>query len=154
MNRFCNACNIKKDENNYLNVRTVCKSCYNNNKRKNNKNKTIIQNQQSKIGNTIHEKPIIKNDFENKPENESCHRHLVIGRSGCGKTYLINYILLQKQDPILIITKSVNQYPKIKAEASDEFQPLENYENRTVKFDDVAIKTRKQYCSIFYKRTS
>ena len=124
------------------------------NKRKNNNNNTIPQIQQSKIDNTIHEKPLIKSDLENKLENETCHRHLIIGRSGCGKTYLINYILLQKQDPSFIITKSLNQYPNIKAEASDAFQHLENCENSTVNFDDVAIKTRKQYCSIFYKRTS
>ena len=35
MNRKCSACNIKIDENNYLKHKTVCKSCYNKNRRKN-----------------------------------------------------------------------------------------------------------------------
>ena len=38
MNRNCSVCNIKIDENNYLKDRTVCKSGYNKNRRKNNKN--------------------------------------------------------------------------------------------------------------------
>ena len=59
MNRICNACNIKIDENNYLKDRTVCKSCYNKNRRKNKNNNTLIQNQQPKVDNTIHKKPII-----------------------------------------------------------------------------------------------
>ena len=41
----------------------------------------------------------------------------------------MNYILLQKQEPIFTITKSLYQYPNIKAQTSDEIQPLENYEN-------------------------
>ena len=35
MNRNGSICNIKIDENNYLNHKTVCKSCYNKNRRKN-----------------------------------------------------------------------------------------------------------------------
>ena len=46
MNRICNTCNIEIDEKNYLKDRTVCKSCYNKNRRKNN-NDTIINNQKS-----------------------------------------------------------------------------------------------------------
>ena len=33
------------------------------------------------------------------------NRTLVIGFSNCGKTYLMNHILHQKQEPIFIITK-------------------------------------------------
>ena len=36
MNRNCSACNIIIDINNYKKDRTVCKSCYNINKRKSN----------------------------------------------------------------------------------------------------------------------
>ena len=36
MNQNCSACNIIIDINNYKKDRTVCKSCYNKNKRKNN----------------------------------------------------------------------------------------------------------------------
>ena len=39
------ACNIKIDSKNYLKDRTVCKSCYNKNRRKNYKNNTLIQNE-------------------------------------------------------------------------------------------------------------
>ena len=59
MNRFCNKCNIEKDEINYLKKTTVCKSCYNRNRRRNN-NHTLIQNQQRKIDKTIQRKLIIK----------------------------------------------------------------------------------------------
>ena len=48
MNRTCSTCKIEIDENNYLKDRTVCKNCYNKNRRKKNNN-TLIQNQQSKI---------------------------------------------------------------------------------------------------------
>ena len=41
----------------------------------------------------------------------------------------MDHILFQKQEPIFIITKSLNQYPKIKAQTSDEIQLLNEYEN-------------------------
>ena len=63
--------------------------------------------------------------FNNGNTNKN-NRTLIIGFSNCGETYLMNYIPLQKQEPIYI-TKSLNQYPNIKAETSDEIQPLENY---------------------------
>ena len=47
MNRICKTCNVEIDENNYLKDRTVCKGCYNKNRRKNNNN-TLIQNQNQK----------------------------------------------------------------------------------------------------------
>ena len=60
-----------------------------------------------------------------------------MGVYNCGESYLMNHILLQKQEPIFITTKSVNQYPNIKAQTSDEIQPLNGYENSTVVFDDM-----------------
>ena len=56
MDRNCNTCNIEIDENNYLKNRTVCKSCYNKNRRKNNKN-GLIQYQQAKINQNIDNNP-------------------------------------------------------------------------------------------------
>ena len=50
MNRNCSACNIKIDINNYKKDRTVCISCYSENKRKNNNNRNLAQNQQPEIG--------------------------------------------------------------------------------------------------------
>ena len=64
------------------------------------------------------------------------NRTLIIGFSNCGKTYLMNYILLPKQEPIFMITKSLNQYPNIKAQTSEEIQPLNEYKNSTVVFVD------------------
>ena len=45
---------------------------------------------------------------------DNSNRNLKTGFSNCGITYLRNYILLQKQKPSFIITKSQNQYPKVK----------------------------------------
>ena len=47
----------------------------------------------------------------------------------------MKYILLQKHEPIFIITKKLNQYPKIEAQTSDEIQALENSENSTIVFN-------------------
>ena len=44
-----------------------------------------------------------------------------------------------KQGPIYIKTKSLNQYPNIEAQPSDEIQPLESYENSTVVFDNMLL---------------
>ena len=48
------------------------------------------------------------------------NRTLVIGFSNCGKPYLRNHFVHQKQGPILLNTKSLNQYPIIKFQISDE----------------------------------
>ena len=115
----CTACNIKLDKNNYLKDRLVCKRCYNNIRRKDNKN-TLFENQQPKT------------DIVNNNNNRS----LIIGFPSCGKTYLMNHILHQKQKPFTI-KKSPYEYLNIKAQTSDEIQPLRNYENSIVVFDDM-----------------
>ena len=89
MNRNCNTCK-KIDENKYLKDRTVCKTCYSMNRRKN-------KFQQPKLKNTIHKKPIIKNNFQNK----TCHRQFIIGNLGYGISYLLNYNLLKIKDQSL-----------------------------------------------------
>ena len=55
----------------------------------------------------------------------------------------MNHILFQKQEPIFIITKSLNQYPKIKAQTSDEIQPLNEYEKSVVVFDDMVLSKQE-----------
>ena len=120
MNRICNAGNTKIDEKNYLKGKTVCKNRHNKNRRKSNDN-TLMQNQQPKI---------------EKVNNNKNIRTLIIGFSNCVKIYLMNNVLLRKQEPIYIFTKALNQNFSIKAQTSDEMQPLENYENSTVAFDD------------------
>ena len=42
----------------------------------------------------------------------------------------MNYVLICKQEPVFIFTKSLNQNPNI--ETSDETQSIEKYENSTV----------------------
>ena len=51
------------------------------------------------------------------------NRTLTIGFSNCVQNYLMNRILLRKQDPFFKITKSLSQYPNIKAQTSEEIQP-------------------------------
>ena len=51
----------------------------------------------------------------------------------------MNHFLLRKQEPFFIITKSINQYPNIKAQTSDEIQPLEIYENSVAVFDEMLL---------------
>ena len=123
-----------KKKNNYVKDRTVCKSCFNTNRRKNNnntifQNELCISNQHSKI--------------ENVNNN---NKVLFIGISKCGRTYLVNYFPIQKQERIFIITQSLNQYYNIKTQISDEIQPLGDYGNSIVVFDVVHLyKQEKHY---------
>ena len=55
----------------------------------------------------------------------------------------MNHILLKKQEPIFIITKSLNQYPNINAQTSDKIEPIENYENNVVVFDDMLLSNQE-----------
>ena len=80
------------------------------------------------------------------------NRTLIIGFSNCGKTYLMNHILHQKQQPIFIITKSLNQYPNIKAQTSGEIQPLDHYENSTVVFDGMLLSKQESNIDLFFTR--
>ena len=145
-NESCSACNKKLDKDNYKKDRTVCKNCYNEKKRKiHNNNNASIQSQQPTITTNNHNQqsqPTIDNVNTNnntliqnqqpKIDINTYTRTLIIRFSNCGKTYLMNHFLLQKEEPFFIITKSLNQYPNIKAQTSDEIQPLKNYENSTV----------------------
>ena len=104
MNRICNTCNIEKDENNYLNDRTVRKSCYNQNRRKNNNN-TLTQYQQPKNdgNNNYNENNPNATTYEN-------HAYVVIGPRNVGKNYYMLKILskIGNKRPIHIITRSPN----------------------------------------------
>ena len=64
----------------------------------------------------------------------------------------MNYILLQKQEPKLIITKSLNQYLNIKAQTSDEIQPLKSYENSIVVIDDMLLSKQESNIDLFFTR--
>ena len=79
-------------------------------------------------------------------------RTLIIGFSNCGKTCLMNHILFRKQDPIFIIIKSLNQNPNIKAQTSDKIQPLNEYENSIVVFDDKLLSKQESIIDLFFTR--
>ena len=134
-NKNCCACNINLDKGNYEKDRTVCKDCYNIKKKQKYNEKTLIQNQQPKI------------EIDNNKI-----RTLIIGYSNCGKTYLTNHFLLQKQEPIFVITKSLNQYTNIEAQTSDEIQPVNEFENSTVVFDDTLLSKHESNTNLFFTR--
>ena len=77
----------------YKKERTVCKSCYNISKRKNNIN-TLPPNK--KIGNVDNKKKQKNNNNKDNNPNLSTyenHRHVVIGPSNVGKTfYMLNVL--------------------------------------------------------------
>ena len=64
----------------------------------------------------------------------------------------MNYISLQKREIIYIITKSLNQYPIIKPQTSDEMQPIKNYENSTAVFDDVLLSKQDSNIDLFFTK--
>ena len=57
----------------------------------------------------------------------------------------MKYSQLQGKKPIVIVTPSLNPYPHIKAQTSEEIQPLENYENSTVVFDMLPSKKESNF---------
>ena len=91
----CSAYNIKIDEDNYREERTVCKGCYTLKERKNNNN-TRIQNQQPKIG-------IVNNNKDNK------NRTLLVGPSFSDEIHLMLKIFSRITDQIF--TWSPNHLP-------------------------------------------
>ena len=64
----------------------------------------------------------------------------------------MNHILHQKHEPTFIITKSINQCPNIKAQISDEIEPLENYEASTVVFEEMLLSKQKGNIDLFFTR--
>ena len=133
----CTVCNIRIGKDNYKKDGNMCKNCYNIIRKKYNKN-TFSEN----------------NNNEKKMKDVNSvninNRTLIIGFSNCGKTYFMNRILFQKQEPIFIITRSLNQYPDVKTQASDEIQPLENFENSTVVFDDMLLSKQESNIDLFF----
>ena len=112
------------DENNYLKHRTICKKCYNENRRKN--NNTLQPNIENVINNN--------NDIVSTYAN---HRHVIIGPSNVGKTFYMLKVFEKIGDkrPIHIITRSPNQYPNYKT--SNEIKPINKYKGSVVIFDDM-----------------
>ena len=125
------------DINNYTKDRTVCKTCYNINKRKNNIN--ILPPNKNK---TSYQQPNIENVNNNKDNNVNVstfenHACVVIGPRNVGKTYCLLKILekIDNKRPIHIITRSPNEYPNYKT--SNEIKPINKYKGSVVIFDDM-----------------
>ena len=143
MNRNCSACDIMIDINNYKKDRTVCKTCYNKNKRKNNID-TLPTNVNKKVS-----------DFENvnkKGSDFENHRHVIIGPSNVGKTYYMLKVLekIGNKRPIHIITRSPNQYPNYKS--STEIKPINKYKGSVVIFDDMLGAKNNSQIDEFFTR--
>ena len=127
MNRICNICNNEINENDYLKDRTVCKCCYNKNRRKNN-------NKQPKIEQVNNNK---NNDINVSVPAYEKYACVVIGLRDVGKTYNMLKILekIGNKRPIYIITRSLNQYPNYKT--SKETKPINKDNGSVVIFDDM-----------------
>ena len=54
-----------------------------------------------------------------------------------------------KTEPHFKIKKLLSQYPKIKTQTSEEIQPLENYENSFVVFDDMLLSKQENILICF-----
>ena len=97
----CNVCNKKIDKDNYkkieIYVRTVTI------RTEKNIGKTFFRidiNQKKRPNNTNTTTFYHQPKFEKVINRNNKNRKIVIGFSNCGKTYLLNYILLQKQEAI------------------------------------------------------
>ena len=132
------------DKNNYKKDRTVCKTCYYKNKRKNNiKTLPPIKN----IGN------VNKNE-DNNPDvlTYENHRHVIIGPFNVGKTYYMLKVIEKRGDhrPIHTITRSPNQYPNYKT--NNEIKPNNKHKGSVVIFDDMlGARNSSQIDELFTK---
>ena len=113
-------------------------------KKGNEKNQTIIQYQH--LGSYRDEIGASHQRTKTEPNNN----RMFTGCSNYEKTYLVNYILFQKQKPSSPITKSLNQCSKIKPQTSDEIELLENYENITAIFNDISPSKQASIRDLFF----
>ena len=151
------------DINNYKKDRTVCKTCYNKNKRKKNNiiltpndlettssNKTV-KNKKNKLkaGSNIENVNNNNNDIVSTYEN---HAYVIIGPRNVGKTYYMLKVLekIDTKRPIHIITRSPNQYPNYKT--SSEIKPINNYKGSVVIFDDMLGARNSSQIDEFFTR--
>ena len=132
--------------------RTVCKSCYNIKKRKNNFN-TLPPNK----NNTSYQQPNIENIIKNKDNNPNLSTYesqanVVIGPRNVGKTYYMLKVLekIGEKRSINIITRSPNQYPNYKT--SNEIKPINQYKGSVVIFDDILGARNSSQIDEFFTR--
>ena len=97
-------------------------------------------------------KPFIKHVYENNTMIKT-ERTLIIGRSGCGKTFLMLSILKDKNpENVYIICKTANQYLSKYHNQSSEILPLEVYGNKTIVFDDMLGSKEAKDIGAFFTR--
>ena len=114
----CVSFNVLINDKNMVKIRKKCNNCLNINRNKN-------------------KKPIIKHLYENNNMIKT-ERTLIIGRSGCGKSFLMLSLLTDKNpDNVYTICKTDNQCFQKYHKQSSEILPLEDYGNKTIVFDDV-----------------
>ena len=129
------------DINNYKKDRTVCKTCYNKNKRKNN-NIILTPN----IENVNNNNNGAVSTYENRA-------NVIIGPRNVGETFYMLKILekIGNKRPILIITRSPNQYPNYRT--SNEIKSINKYKGSIVIFDDMlGAENSSQIDDFFYER--
>ena len=154
MNRICITCNIEIDESNYLKDRSLCKSCYNKNRRKNHQPESGDKKKRKydDYVNNI-EKPKIGNvNIKNNVPKYENHRLVDIGPSNVGETHYMLKILekIGNKKPIPIITRSPNQYPNYKT--STEIKPISKYKGSIVTFDDMLGARNSSQIDEFFTR--
>ena len=146
MTRIGNTCTIEIDENNYLKKRTVCKSCYTRNGRKN-INKTLNQNQQPKIYK-------YDNNNDNNPDVSTYenHRQVVIGPSNVCKTYCMLRVLekIRNKRAVHILNQSKNQYPIYTT--TSEFKPTKKNKGSVVTLDDMLGARNSSQIDEYFRR--
>ena len=152
MNRSCTACNIMIDINIYKKDRTVCKTCYNKNKRKSNKiilTPNDLKTSSNKLDKNIENVNNNNNDIVPSYENRA---NVVIGPRNVGKTFYMLKVLekIGDQRPIHIITRSPNQYPNYKT--SHETKPINKYKGSVVIFDDMLGARNSSQIDEFFMR--
>ena len=154
MNRTCNTCNIEIEESNYLKGISVCKICYNKNRRRNHqpesddKKKRKCDDSMNKT-----EKPKIDNvnKKNNVPKYEN-QAYVVIGPRSVGKTYYMLKVLekIGNKRPIQIITTNNNEYPNCKT--SSEIKSINKYKGSVVIFDDMLGARNSSQIDEFFTR--
>ena len=154
MTRNCSACNIIIDINNYKKDRTVCKSSYNKNKRKN--KKIILTTNIENVNNS-------NNSIDSTYENRA---NVIIGPRNVGQTFYMLNVLekIDNQTPIHIVTRSPNQYANYKK--SNEIKPINKYKGSVVFFDEMLgakkssqidecfTRGRHEYLDVYYIKQS
>ena len=134
------------DINNYKKDRTVCKTCYNKNKRKNYFN-TLPPNEKNNNEN-------VDNNKDNNPNLSTYENraNVIIGPRNVVKMFYMLKILekIGNKRPIHIITRSPNQYPNHKT--SNEIKPINKYKGSVVIFDDMLGAKNSSQIEEFFTR--